>query len=72
MREDMHYHIRWSGTTLDWERFGTREEAEQAARQLVRPGETFTLERVDDKTCMKCLRLYKGGLANEKVREAEM
>ena len=69
MQEDMHYHIRWSKTKLDWEPFGTREEAEQAARQLGLYGETFTVELVDDKTCMQCLRLRR--LVNEKVREAE-
>lgn len=62
----MHYHIRWSGSKLDWERFSTRKEAEQAARQLVRPGEKFTLEHVDDNTCMQCVKLYKRGLANNK------
>ena len=57
MRKDMHYHIRWSDSKLDWERFSTREEAEQAARQLARPGETFTLEHVDDKSCMPCQKV---------------
>lgn len=55
----MHYHIRWSDSKLDWERFSTRQEADQAARQLARPGETFTLEHVDDKTCTQCLKTYK-------------
>ena len=49
----MHYHIRWSDSKLDWQRFSTREEAEQAARQLTRPGETFSLEHADNKTCMQ-------------------
>ena len=62
----MHYHIRWSNSTLDWERFSTRQEVEQAARQLARRGETFTLEHVDDKTCMQCLKIYKTGLAIDK------
>lgn len=62
----MHYHIRWSGSKLDWERFSTREEAERAAGQLARPGETFTLEHVDDETCIQCLRISKGVLANDK------
>jgi regulation of enolase protein 1 (concanavalin A-like superfamily) len=60
----MHYHIRWSGSKLDWERFSTHQEAEQVARQLTRPGETFTIEHVDDKTCRQCLKIYKTGLAN--------
>lgn len=57
----MHYHIRWSDSKLDWERASTREEAEQAAKQLVRPGETFTLEYIDDVTCMQCLKMTKFG-----------
>jgi hypothetical protein len=57
----MHYHIRWSNTKLDWERFRTRQEAEQAARQLARPGETFALEQVHDGTCVQCLKLWASG-----------
>ena len=53
----MHYHIRWSDSTLDWERFSTRQEAEKAARHLVQPDETFTIEDVDDETCMQCLKI---------------
>ena len=49
----MHYHIRWSDSKLDWQRFDTREEAEQAARQMLRRGETFTVEHVEEKTCMQ-------------------
>jgi hypothetical protein len=72
MGKDGHYHIRWANSKLDWERFNTRQEAEQAARQLARPGETFTLEHVDDKTCMPCLKIYKIGLANNKSGDTEV
>ncbi len=68
----MHYHIRWSGSKLDWERFSTRQAAEQAASQLVRPGEAFTLEHVDDKTCMQCLKICERVLPNDKIGEAEV
>ena len=68
----MHYHIRWSDSKLDWERFTTRQEAEQAARKLARSGETFTLEHVEDKTCMQCLKIYKHVLANDKIGDAEV
>ena len=69
----MHYHIRWSDSELDWKRFSTRQEAEQAARQLARPGETFTLEHVDDKTCMQapCLMIYKQILANDQIDDTQ-
>jgi hypothetical protein len=58
-RKDMHYHIRWSDSKLDWKRFSTREEAAQAAKQLARPGERFTLEPADNETCMQtvCKRM---------------
>jgi hypothetical protein len=68
MRRDMHYHIRWSNTKLDWERFRTRQEAEQAARQLARPGETFALEQVHDATCVQCLKIWREWSATRKLR----
>ena len=50
-----HYHIRWSGKELlDWQRFSTPEEARTRARQLVRLGETYTIEERDDETCPRC------------------
>lgn len=55
MRKGMHYHIRWSDSKLDWKRFSSREEAEQAARRLARRGERFTVEYADDKTCLQIL-----------------
>lgn len=49
-----HYHIRWSTTgALDWEIFDTRAEAYDAAKLLVRRGETYTVERFD-LTCARC------------------
>jgi hypothetical protein len=71
MRIEMHYHIRWSNSELDWERFSTSQEAEQAARQLVRPGETFTLEQVDEKNCMHCPEVCKRALVNNKGGDAK-
>ena len=54
-----HYHIRWSGkTTLDWERFSERAEAEASARQLMRPGEAYTIEEHDG-TCPRCQETMK-------------
>ena len=48
-----HFHIRWSQLSLDWERFDTREEAEERAEQLVRDGETYTVEAFDG-ACARC------------------
>jgi hypothetical protein len=54
-----HYHIRWSGkVSLDWERFSTPEEAKVSAKQLVRGGETYTIEEYD-KACPRCQAAMK-------------
>jgi hypothetical protein len=52
-----HYHIRWSGAALDWERFNTHAEAEASAKQLARPGETYTIEELDG-DCTRCRDVY--------------
>jgi len=52
-----HYHIRWSGVArLDWEAFKTAAEAAASARELLREGETFTVEE-QDAFCTRCLRV---------------
>jgi hypothetical protein len=49
-----HFHIRWtSSAKLDWERFSTQEEAEASATQLMRAGETYTVEKFDG-SCPRC------------------
>jgi len=48
-----HFHIRWASGALDWERFDTMLDAEASAQQLVRPGETYTLEEYPD-DCSRC------------------
>ena len=53
-----HYHIRWSGDVLDFEPFDSRAEAEAGAKQMVRPGETYTIEE-HGADCAKCRQLMK-------------
>jgi hypothetical protein len=54
--ETRHYHIHWSGIArLDWEPFRTAAEAEASARQLLREGETYTIEEMDS-SCARCSR----------------
>lgn len=51
-----HYHIRWSdssGSNLDWEAFSNRVDAEGRAKELVRPDESYTIERFDA-NCPRC------------------
>jgi len=59
----VHYHIRWSTSKLDWEVFKTRYEAETAARQLVLPEETYTIEHFDG-DCPNCSTLQSRLLAS--------
>ena len=56
LRGCAHYHIRWSNCTLDWEPFPTLEEAKAQAEQLVRLGETYTVEQFDA-DCSRCSSL---------------
>jgi hypothetical protein len=49
-----HWHIRWSRQTpLDFEPFGSPQEADFCARQMVLPGETYTIEKCD-RDCVRC------------------
>ena len=38
---------------LDWERFDTHAAAEESAKQLMRLGETYTIEKYDE-ACPRC------------------
>lgn len=50
----VHFHIRWSGTAgLDFSPFDSHAEAEEAAKQLVRHNETYSIEPFDG-SCEKC------------------
>jgi hypothetical protein len=48
-----HFHIRWSNSTLDWEVFGTEEQARAEAERLKRQHESYTIEDIDGK-CQLC------------------
>jgi hypothetical protein len=56
-----HFHIRWihrQESKLDWDVFNTPEEAEAAAKQLVRSNETYAIEQFDG-DCPSCTELRK-------------
>jgi hypothetical protein len=55
----VHFHIRWSGSGLDWQVFVTAKEAESAAQDLVLPGESFTVEEFGG-NCPRCAGGRKG------------
>jgi hypothetical protein len=48
-----HFHIRWSDGKLDWQAFTTESEAEERAKELVLPDETYTIEKADQQ-CPRC------------------
>jgi hypothetical protein len=51
-----HFHIRWitaDKSTIDWEAFASRDEAEHKARRLAVPPETFAIEEFDS-SCERC------------------
>jgi hypothetical protein len=57
-RNTLHYNIRWSSASLYWQRFNTHAEAKVRATQLMRPGETYTIEELDV-DCPRCLEIVK-------------
>jgi hypothetical protein len=49
-----HYHISWSSKKeLDWEAFNSAAKAEERARALVQPEETYTIIARDE-DCARC------------------
>ena len=45
--DQLHFHIQWNTKEgIDWECFGTRDEAMSRALELAHPGEQFTIEEV--------------------------
>jgi hypothetical protein len=52
----LHYHIRWwsPSSSLDWQAFASREEAETVAKELVRENETYTIDTASV-GCKRCL-----------------
>jgi hypothetical protein len=52
----IHYHIRWSDSSLDWKPFPMKEEAATMAEQIKKPNESYTIVECDDK-CERCKAL---------------
>ena len=49
----IHYHIRWSDSTLDWKPFPTKEEAAVLAERINKRNESFTVVERDGE-CERC------------------
>jgi hypothetical protein len=55
----LHYHIRWSGESpLNLQSLATAEEAHSAAKQIVRSGESYSIEKFDG-DCIQCRQAFK-------------
>jgi hypothetical protein len=68
----LHYHIRWSSKeALDWERFASRVEAEERAKELVRPGETYILEE-HEYACPRCAAGFESKPTDVSPKSPEM
>jgi predicted RNA-binding protein with PUA domain len=53
IKSEIHYHIRWSESSLDWEPFPTKEEATKLAERIKKRNESYTIvER--DRNCERC------------------
>ena len=60
MNSETHFHIQWSTTPLlDWQAFPARKEADETARNLVRPYETYTIAERNGK-CERCAKFRAG------------
>jgi len=53
IKSGIHYHIRWSDSSLDWKPFLTREEAMELAGQIKKRNETYIIVERDDE-CERC------------------
>lgn len=57
IKSEIHYHILWSNSSLDWKPFPTREEATMLAARIKKPNESFSVLECDDK-CERC-KMFK-------------
>ncbi len=53
INSEIHYHICWSNSSVDWEPFLTKEEATQLAGQIQKPNESYTIVKRDGE-CERC------------------
>jgi len=49
----LHYHIRWSASSLDWKPFPTKAEATELAEHIKKRGESYVIVERDD-NCERC------------------
>jgi hypothetical protein len=51
-----HYYIQWAHGKVDWQAFGSEEEAEKEAERLKRPSERYSIVRRDGE-CRRCMEI---------------
>lgn len=59
MRNETHYHIQWSDSSIDWKTFLAREEAMLWAGRIKKPKENYTIVERDGE-CERC-KVFKSG-----------
>ena len=59
IKSGIHYHIRWSDSSLDWKPFPTKEDATEVAGQIKKPNESYTIVERDNE-CERC-KTFKSG-----------
>ena len=53
INSEIHYHIRWSDSSLDWKPFATEEEAKSLAGNIKKPNEAYVIVKRDSE-CERC------------------
>jgi len=53
MNSNIHYHIRWSDSMLDWKAFASEEEASHLAKNIKKKNESYAIVERDEQ-CERC------------------
>jgi hypothetical protein len=60
IKPGIHYHIRWSNSSVDWKPFPKREDAIELAGQIRKPSESYMIVE-GDSDCERCKAFKSGG-----------
>jgi len=63
-KSEIHYHIRWSNSLLDWKPFPKKEEAIELAGRIRKPNESYMIVERDSE-CEKCKAFKSEGKTSE-------
>ena len=63
-KPEIHYHIQWSDSSVDWKPFPKKEDAIELARRIRKPNESYMIvERDGD--CERCKAFKSEGKTAE-------